>query len=168
MKTHTKILRNAFWAMLLLPLAFTSCKKNDQSSTEVTTTGSGAFSYKADGVATSSVDSAYAVLYGPKTSRAMDVYSFKGKKEAMEFHFSPKTGSQTVGSLSGGGILLTFYDPNGIEFDSQSGSFNLTTCDTLNKKIEGTFSFVGKMQAPGTGTKTITEGHLLVTKIYHQ
>ncbi|MGY4385366.1 hypothetical protein ACVWYN_002404 [Pedobacter sp. UYP24] len=154
-------------AILLLLVIFSSCKKSDQS-TPAPPTASGAFSYKADGVLTASVDSAYAVLYGPKAARAMDVYSFKGKKEGMEFHFTPKTGAQAVGSLSGGGILLTFYDASGIEFDSQSGSFNLTSCDTLNKKIEGDFSFTGKMQAPGAGTKNITEGHLVVTKIYHQ
>lgn len=154
-------------SILLLAGIMSGCKKNSGSDPSPSAT-SGTFSYKADGVATASVDSAYAILYGPKASRAMDIYSFKGKKEAMEFHFSPKTGDQQVGSLSGGGVLLTFYDANGVEFDSKSGAFNLTSCDTLNKKIEGTFSFVGIMQAPGTGTKNITEGHLLVTKIYHQ
>ncbi len=167
MKKLLTTLQTQLLACLCLSLALTACKKasSDPSPTPAAT---GGFHYKADGVLTASVDSAYAILYGPKASRAMDVYSFKGKKEGMEFHFSPVTGAQTVGSLSGGGILLTFYDANGIEFDSQSGSFNLTSCDTLNKKIEGDFSFAGKMQAPGTGTKTITEGHLVVTKIYHQ
>jgi hypothetical protein len=151
----------------LLVLTLGSCKKSNSTDT-TPTVASGKFTYKADGVA-SVADSAYAVLYGPKASRAMDIYSSTGKKEGMEFHFSPKTGAQTVGSLTGGnGILLTYYDANGIEYDSQSGTFNLSACDTLNKNIVGDFAFSGKMQAPGTGTKSITEGHIIVTKILHQ
>lgn len=152
--------------LLFVCLAAAGCKKNDNAS-PAQAAASGAFTYKADGTL-STADSAFAVLYGPKTARIMDVYSHTGKKEGMEFHFPPKAGAQTVGGTFGTGVLLSYYDANGIEYDSQSGTFNLTTCDTL-KKIEGDFSFVGKMyQAPGTGTKTITEGHLTITKILHQ
>lgn len=152
--------------LILFFAAISACKKNSSTAPTPVATASGAFTYKADGVS-STADSAYAILYGPKAMRAMDIYSRTGKKEGMEFHFSPKTGAQTVGSLTGGGVLLTYYDTNGVEYDSQSGAFNLSACDTLNKNIVGDFAFSGKMQAPGTGTKAITEGHLIVTKIYH-
>ena len=162
MKPNFKIPLTVF----LLVLTLGSCKKsNSTDATPAATLGS--FTYKADGIG-STADSALAILYGPKTARIMDVYSRTGKKEGMEFHFTPKTGAQTVGGTFGTGVLLSYYDASGIEYDSQSGSFNLTTCDTL-KKIEGDFSFVGKMyQAPGTGTKSITEGHFTITKLLHQ
>ena len=166
MKKNTMYLRSKKALILLFAcVTFFACKKN--TAIVPTPAVTGAFTYKADGIA-STADSAIAILYGPKNARIMDIYSHTGKKEGMEFHFSPKTGAQTVTNTFGSGALLTYYDANSIEYDSQSGSFNLTTCDTL-KKIEGDFSFVGKMfQAPGTGTKTITEGHLTITKILHQ
>ena len=162
-KINSLFLKNTL-GMLLICVAFIACKKS--SGTNPTPVAKGGFTYKADGIA-STADSANAVLYGPKGARIMDIYSRTGKKEGMEFHFSPKTGAQTVTSTFMNGAFLTYYDPNSVEYDSQSGSFNLTTCDTL-QKIEGDFSFMGKMQAPGTGTKTITAGHLIVTKILHQ
>lgn len=165
MEKTLKISLKAFSIILGLT-ALVACQKSSTLDSN-SSIGSTKFTYKVNGIA-STADSAIAVLYGPKSSRGMDIYSQTGKKEGMEFHFSPKTGVQPVGSLTGGnGILLTYYDPNSVEYDSQSGSFNLSTCDTL-KKIEGDFSFLGKMQSPGTGTKTITEGHLIVTKILHQ
>jgi hypothetical protein len=29
------------------------------------------------------------------------------------------------------------------QYDSRGGTFNLSVCDTINKKVKGTFSFVG-------------------------
>jgi hypothetical protein len=164
MKKIIKIWDKAFWAMLLPFVVFTSCKKSDQSTT--TPAASGAFSYKVDAGATITVDSSNAVLYGPNKNRQIDVYAFKGGKQVMEFHFSPKTGDQAVGTSLGSSAFLTYMESPTASYDSQSGSFNLSVCDTIGKKIVGTFTFVGK-QYPYTAntTHSISEGQMTVTKL---
>jgi hypothetical protein len=168
MKSIIKIPGTLFWVILLLLSIFASCKK-DQSSSATTTTTSGAFSYKVDGGATATLDSANATLYTVNKAREIDVYGFRGGKQVMEFHFSPKTGDQTVGGTFGSGALLTYLETPTSSFDSQSGSFNLSTCDTVGKKIVGTFSFVGKLYPYTSNTvRTITEGRMTVTKLSKQ
>lgn len=163
MKTNTTpFLKNALAIMFVL-MASTACKKSDNSTPA---TSSGKFTFKVDGGAATTIDSATATLYSTTAGRQMDVYAFKGGKQVIEFHFDPKTGSKTVGTGLGSGAFLTFIDAGFTSYDSQSGTFNLTTCDTIGKKVEGDFSFVGKVY-PYTGAtvKTITEGHMVVTKI---
>ncbi len=168
MKSITKTAGTTFLAILLLAVIFTSCKKSD-NSTPPTPGGSGAFSYKVDAGATVTVDSANATLYGANNHRQIDVYAFKGGKQVMEFHFAPKTGDQVVGSTLGSSALLTYMETPTASYDSQSGSFNLSVCDTIGKKIVGTFSFVGKQYPYTNGTThTITEGQMTVTKLSKQ
>jgi hypothetical protein len=163
MKTNTTpFLKNALAIMFVL-MAAAACKKSDNSTPS---TSSGKFTFKVDGGAAIIIDSASATLYSTTTGRQMDVYAFKGGKQVIEFHFDPKTGSKTVGTAFGSGAFLTYADAGITSYDSQSGTFNLTTFDTISKKIEGDFSFVGKVYPyTGSAIKTITEGHMVVTKI---
>jgi hypothetical protein len=169
MKQIIKTSGTSFLAILLLLVLSTSCKKNDPSTQAPTPAASGAFSYKVDGGATITVDSANATLYTTNKVRIIDVYAFKGGKQVMEFHFLPKTGDQTVGGTFGSGALLTYLETPTSSYDSQTGSFNVSTCDTVGKKIVGTFSFVGKLYPYTTNTtRTITEGQMTVTKLSKQ
>lgn len=161
-KLITSLLKNTV-AIIMVSMVLLSCKKD---TTTTTTTSSTKFTFKLDGGSAISVDSANATLYSTKTGRQMDIYAYKGGVEILEFHFDPKAGSKTVGTTLGSTAFLTYMESPTKSYDSQSGTFTLTTCDTVGKKVEGDFSFVAK-QYPYTGTtiKTITEGHLLVTKI---
>jgi hypothetical protein len=152
---------------LAINVCVSSCKKASTTDTTSTTTVSGSFTFKVDGSAAITVDSAKGYLYSVKNiGRQMDVYAYKGGVEIMEFHFDPKTGTKTAGTTLGAGAFLTYMESPTKSWDSQSGTLNLTTCDTVGKKVEGDFSFVSK-QYPYTGTaiKTITEGHMVFTKI---
>lgn len=156
-----------------ISVATSSCKKNSDATPAIDAMATG-FTYKADGGATVTVDSANAVLYTPAFAgamRTMDVYAFKGGKQVLEFHFAPATGAKAVGGTFGtGGTFLTYITAMPIQsYDSQSGSLNLTTCDTVGNKIIGDFNFVAK-EYPYTGTTThsITEGHMSVTKLSKQ
>ncbi len=148
-----------------MALAAASCKK---SSTTTTTTPpvTTAFTFKVDGAAAITVDSATAVLYNLTTgARYMDVYAYKGGAEVLEFHFVPQTGSQSVTNVLGG-TSLTYLESAVSSYDAQSGTLNITTCDTTGNKIVGDFNFVGKVYPyTGTTTHTITEGHMIVSKI---
>lgn len=146
-------------SILALVTIFSSCKKDDTSNRNSNT----AFTYKADGTAVT-VDSAHAVLYSlgvAPFNRMIDVYAFKGGLQVLEFHFKPSMGSYTAdGTFSNAWLTYT----TGINYpddyyNSTSGNLTLTKCDTVNKKIEGTFNFVG---SNGTATKNITEGVLTV------
>jgi hypothetical protein len=159
--------------LIAVSIAVLSCGKNNDVTPKIDTTITG-FTFKADGGATVTVDSANAVLYTPPFAgamRTMDVYAFKGGKQVLEFHFAPATGAKSVGGTFGmGGTLLTYIAPSPLQsFDSQSGTLNLTTCDTVGNKIIGDFNFVAK-EYPYTGTTThsITEGHMSVTKLSKQ
>jgi hypothetical protein len=166
MKTITK---TSVTVMLLLLAAFTSCKKNDNSNPAKKPTTLGAFSYKVDGGGTVTVDSANAILYTTGKVREIDVFAFKGGQQVMEFHFSPKTGDQSVGGGFGSAALLTYMESPTASYDSQSGNFNLSVSDTIGKKIVGTFNFVGKQYPYTSGTShTITEGQMTVTKLIKQ
>jgi len=160
----TKILSNSALLCLCLTLVFTACKK-DKNSVKTPPKVSGKFTFKLDGT-TITVDSANALLYSNSSGRQMDVYAYKGGAEILEFHFDPKTGTKTAGTVLGSGAFLTYMESPIKSYDSQSGTLNLVTCDTIGKKVEGDFSFVAK-QYPYTGAdvKTITEGHMVVTKI---
>lgn len=138
-----------------------ACKKNSTTTTPTPTTTTKTFTFKADGTAIT-LDSARATLYNLNVApynREIDVYGFKGGKTVIEFHFLPKTGKQNA-STSFSDAWLTYADDTKT-YDSQSGELNLTVCDTVNNKIEGTFNFSGK-EFSGTATKSITEGTIYV------
>ncbi|MBA3829352.1 MAG: hypothetical protein H0X33_10485 [Taibaiella sp.] len=156
-------------ALLFIALGITSCSKSSTTPTPTPTPTPTGFTYKVDGGATITVDSANATLYTTGSHREMDVYAFKGGQQVLEFHFTPKTGTQSADPTLGVAALLTYIDSAPNSFDSQSGMINITTCDTTGNSIVGDFNFVGK-QYPytGTTTHTITEGHMVVTKLTHQ
>ncbi|MFZ4522945.1 MAG: hypothetical protein ACOYNC_14645 [Bacteroidales bacterium] len=152
-------------AFVSTTLLFSSCKKSESTPDPVKP--SGTFTFKVDGTAVT-VDSANAVLYNLGVSpfnREIDVYAYKAGQQVLEMHFHPTAGTYAA-STSFDGAWLT-YDEGVDTYDSQSGSLVLTTCDTVNNKIAGTFNFVGKIYG-GAATKTITEGTLLVTKLRRQ
>src|ERR1700712_4408862 len=150
-------LKSVFTIVMVLT-AFISCKKDTTTATTTTSTSTN-FTFKLNGGSATSVDSASARLYSTKSGRQMDIYAYKGGAEILEFHFDPKAGSKTVGTTLGTGAFLTYMESSIKSYDSQSGTFTLTTCDTIGKKIEGDFSFIAK-QYPYTAAtvKTITEG----------
>lgn len=159
-------------ALLFIALDFTSCSKSSTSSTPTPTptpTPTG-FTYKVDGGATITVDSANATLYTSGTHREMDVYAFKGGQQVMEFHFEPTTGAKNADTMINSLALLTYMETPVKSFDSQSGMLTVTTCDTTAPKIIGDFNFVGKQYpyTTTTATHTITEGHMVITKVSHQ
>lgn len=164
MKKITTISLGKIFLLLAAIAVIASCKKNTTKPTKTTTT-SGKFTFTLDAAVTT-VDSATALLYTAGGTRQMDVYAYKSGAEILEFHFEPKTGNKTAGTVLGSGAFLTYMESSIKSYDSQSGSLNLTTCDTTGNKVEGDFSFVAK-QYPYTGndTKTITAGHMIVTKI---
>ncbi len=152
--------------LLLLSFAcvLNSCKKNSATD-NLPAAATGKFTFKVDGSAAILVDSATAQLYSTASGRQMDIYAYKSGAEILEFHFDPKTGTKAAGTTLDSGAFLTYLETPTTSYDSQSGTLTLTTCDTVGMKIEGDFNFVGK-QYPYTGaSKTITEGHMLVTKI---
>lgn len=168
-----------------------SCKKSDTSPSTTTTTGTttssttsgttssttssttsggggGAISYN-DGAAISA-DSAIAVLYstnpGTGVQREIDVYAFKSGMQVMEFHFLPKSGSQVIGNTFAN-AMLTYMTNNGVNYPSDyyaavSGSFNLSSCDTVGNVLTGSFDFIGNN---GSANKTISSGLINIHKI---
>ncbi|MEO6631028.1 MAG: hypothetical protein ABIN13_04875 [Mucilaginibacter sp.] len=165
MKTTPASFFKAIGVCLFISLTIAACKKDSKTPTPAKTTGK--FTFKLDGGAAITVDSANATLYSvAAVGRMMDVYAYKSGVEILEFHFAPKTGTKTAGTTLGTGAFLTYMESPVLSFDSQSGSLNVTTCDTVGNKVEGDFSFVAK-QYPYTGgtSKSITEGHMVLTKI---
>ena len=144
---------------ILTILCAISCKKSDTTAAEAST-------FKVDGGAAITADSANAVLYDYNGTRLMDVFVYKAGNEILEFHFAPTTGAKTAGTIFGTGSFLSYFESPIVSYDSQSGSINVTTCDTIGNRIVGDFNFVAK-QYPYTGsiTRTITEGHIVVTKL---
>lgn len=153
-------------AVACIITATLSCNKSSNSSSTPTTS---AFTFKLDGGAAITVDSATALLYNsPSGARTMDVYAYKGGLEILEFHFTPQTGSQTAGTTLGTAFLTYMESPTS-SYDSQSGLMNVTTCDTVGNQIVGDFNFVGKVYPySGSTTHTITEGHMVVSKLTKQ
>lgn len=145
-----------------------SCKKSSTANNIVTPAA--AFTFKVDGGAAITADSANALLYNLPGAggREMDVYVYKAGAQILEFHFSPVTGNKAASTtLGGAGYAFLTYDSSPVNsWDGQSGALNLTTCDTTGNNIIGDFNFVGK-EYPYTGSavKTITEGHMVVTKL---
>ena len=157
--------------VLCICVALSSCKKGSDGVAAVppAVTPTAAFTYKADGGATVTVDSANAVLYNLMGSREMDVYAFKGGLQVLEFHFAPTVGNKNANpALGGASSAFLTYDTSSplMSWDGQSGAMNLTTCDTVGNKIIGDFNFVAKVYPyTGTATKTISEGHMYVTRV---
>jgi hypothetical protein len=161
-----------FVVTAFLVTGFISCKKSSGS----TNTPSAAFTYTVDGTNVTA-DSVQALLYttGVPAHREIDLYVFKGGTTAMpnqvfEMHFLPQSGTQTVGTVLSTTAWLTYSNyvsgnPLPTEsYDGTSGSFNMSVCDTVSKKLTGTFNFTGAAVI-GAGTKTITNGNFSVTKI---
>lgn len=143
-------------------ILISSCKKSSTTTTTNNTTSS-SFSYKVDG-STMTIDSAKATLYTLGVSpfnRMIDVYAFKGGVEVLEFHFKPSTGT-SIADGTFANSWLTYKSGTNFPadyFNSTSGTLNVTLCDTVNKKIEGTFNFIGNN---GSSNKNITEGVMKV------
>lgn len=151
-----------------------ACKKKEEATPAANNTNNNStptsFTFKVDGTAITA-DSANAVLYTTNGAREIDVYVFKGvmtgtntPMQVLEMHFKPQTGSQTV-TTSFNGAWLT-YDTETDYYDCTSGHFNLTLCDTVANKINGTFDFVGTNSS--NQTKSITDGTIVVNKITKQ
>ena len=152
-------------AILAATFLVSSCKKSSTTPTPVVPPAT--FTFKVDGTAVTA-DSANAVLYNlgvAPFNREIDVYFFKANEQVLEMHFHPVATTYNA-SANFDDAWLT-YDLGMETYDSQSGKLVLTTCDTVNNKIAGTFNFVGKLNG-GSATKTITEGTLLVTKLHRQ
>jgi hypothetical protein len=150
-------------------IALFSCKKKEDPITPTptnTVVNPGGFNFKLDGGTPITIDSANANLYTSSGKRLMDVYAYSKGIEILEFHFDPTTGSKAAGTTLGSGAFLTYLSSPTQSFDSQSGTLNVTTCDTIGNKLVGDFHFIAK-QYPYTSstTKTITEGHMTLTKI---
>lgn len=139
---------------------FDSCNKAS-TTVDAAPTAGGAFTFKVDGGATITVDSANAAIYNRiGFGRFIDVYAFKGGVQVLEFHFAPTTGVKDAATT-----LLSYITKTPLNsYDSQSGSLNLITCDTVTNKLIGDFNFVGK-SFNSNEIKTITEGHMIVTKL---
>jgi len=156
-----------FAAVLCGAMFISSCKKDESTSPTNSPTPTSSSSFKADGTSVT-IDSAYAVLYTlgvPPNNREIDVFAFAGGMQVLEFHFLPRTGSQTAAQNFNQAWLT--YQTSTADYHSQSGTLALTTCDTVSNRIQGTFNFVG-LQSGGTATKTITDGQLLVTRLTRQ
>lgn len=146
-----------------------SCNKDSVNNIIPAT---GAFTYKADGGATITADSANAVLYTlgvPPNNRMIDVFVFKGGNQVMEMHFLPKTGGQTVSPTFADAWLTysKYAAGNPVptdSYDGTSGSFNLSVCDTTAKKLAGTFNFSGPANV-GSGSVSITEGNMTINNL---
>lgn len=143
---------------LTLSVILYSCEKSD---TNDQAGNNSAVSFKADGTEIVA-DSAHAVLYTlgiAPFNRMIDVFAYKAGVEVLEFHFKPATGNYAAdGTFSN--AWLTYKTgsvfPNDY-YNSTSGLLTLTLCDTVAKKIEGTFNFTGNN---GSSSKSITAGNM--------
>jgi hypothetical protein len=123
-------------------------------------------SFKINGV-TVSIDSAIGSLYTTSSfppKRIIDVFAFKSAKTVFVMKFDPITGDQVVG-FAPNNAQLTYVAGNNFptdQYDSKSGSFNLSVCDTINRKIKGTFSFIG---TNGISDTAIKEGKFYLRRL---
>lgn len=143
---------------LALSVILYSCEKSD---TNDQTGNNSTVSFKADGIDIVA-DSAHAVLYTlgiAPFNRMIDVFAYKAGVEVLEFHFKPSTGNFVAdGTFSN--AWLTYKTgsvfPNDY-YNSTSGLLTLTLCDTVAKKIEGSFNFTGNN---GSSNKSISAGSM--------
>ena len=175
-------MKKTFFAIIALGTVVinTSCKKSDTNNNSNT---GGSFTFMVDGVKVTA-DSATATLYTlgvPPFNRMIDVFVFQGSSvsggitipnQIMEMHFLPKAGAQTVSATFANAWLTysTYAAGNPVptnSYDGTAGAFNLSVCDTVGKKLTGTFNFTGTATV-GSGTKTITEGNLIVNTMIIQ
>jgi|GEM_PF-858358 hypothetical protein len=123
-------------------------------------------SFKINGV-TVSIDSAIGSLYTTSSfppKRIIDVFAFKSAKTVFVMKFDPKTGDQVVG-FSLNNAQLTYVAGDNFptdQYDSKSGTFNLSVCDTINRKLKGTFSFIG---TNGISDTAIKEGKFYLSRL---
>lgn len=167
MKTQKK-----FTTISLVLLTLAACeRKIEENKTSNPTNNSSTASviFKLDGSEIKS-DSAHVVLYTLGIlphNRVLDMFAFKSGKKVLEFHFLPKTGTQTVKESLGDGAWLTYKENDGASFptdyyNGKSGNFNLSVCDTVAKKVQGTFDFSGNN---GSTSKAITNGTINITDL---
>lgn len=143
---------------------------NNPNPTDTTTPpkADSAFSYTVDNN-NINIDSAYGSLYTSSLTqkRIVDVFAFKNGSLVFEMHFQPVLGNQIV-TTDLNYAWLTYVAGNNFpqdQYDSRDGNFALTVCDTINKKIQGTFDFIGNN---GTTDKKITNGKLFINKLFIQ
>ena len=154
-----KMMIRKFFAFSITATLFACSKDTPQNPVNSTS----AFTYKADGSSVTA-DSAHAVLYSlgvAPFNRMIDVYAYKGGEQVMEFHFKPVTGSSAAdGTFSNSWLTyLTGINYPNDYYNSVSGTLNVTKCDTVGRKIEGTFNFIGNN---GTADKPVTDGIMKV------
>jgi hypothetical protein len=161
-------------AMMLGILVAGGCSKDETTTPDNTNNGgtsSASVSFKVDGTKIEA-DSAFAVLYTftiPPHDRKIDVFAFKGGALVLEGHFAPKTGAQTIGTTTATAMLTYKAGADLSEYyNSKSGNFSFSECDTVGNKLTATFDFVGEQLMGGTGTKNITEGSIKLSSLRRQ
>ncbi len=175
----------SFMLLVIASINSVSCSKSASSSA----TPSGTKTTWNDGT-NQTADSTIAMLYTSSGARVMDIFVFKGEMKdpagitfgisPLEMHISPKSGVQTV-KAAPNNAWLTFFDYHNGNinlpvdvYDGATGNFNLTACDTTKVTITGTFDFTGQYYNlltrayDASKTKAITNGNLVVDKIYRQ
>lgn len=154
------------FAAIVSGFFFTSCKKSTTTTNTNTTPSTSTFTFKKDGTLVN-VDSAKATIYTSVLTgtRMIDVYAFAGGSQVLEMHFAPTTGSRAVDKTFANS-WLTYISATDY-YDGTSGTLNITKCDTVNNKIEGTFNFSGAASI-GTGSANITDGNMVVSSMTHQ
>lgn len=142
------------------------------------------FHFKVNGgspVFIDSVDAGMGYSYSsifPNGTRFISINAYKNNLMVLQFSFLPTNDSQSV-ALNKSQYASIVYITEGPEIgqtnvlSSISGYITLTTCDTINGKLEGTFNFTaavldGTFSNPTPSNSipqtTITEGKLYVTK----
>lgn len=165
-ETNQSIMKKLTVLALTLSVLMYSCEKSDTNDLPG---NSSTVSFKTDGTEIVA-DSAHAVLYTlgiAPFNRMIDVFAYKAGVEVLEFHFKPSTGNHVAdGTFSN--AWLTYKTgsifPNDY-YHSTSGTLTLTLCDTVAKRIEGSFNFTGNN---GSSNSSITAGNmkLNITEVF--
>jgi hypothetical protein len=135
------------------------------------------FNYRVNGDSIMYVDSVKADFgelyssYFPNGTRFINIMAYSQGKLIFDLSFYPNTDTQKV-SIDSRDANVSYLNYTGF-----SGTLHLTTCDTINGKIEGTFNFIGEIELLDTGgfdqapmpdkskpPKIISDGHIYVTK----
>lgn len=171
----TKVNFFSIIALLVLVIACSS-DADDALVNPIPTPVLGKTTFKQNGNLIES-DSTVGILYTTVINgkRMLDVNVYKSGNVVLEMHMPPSKGNfpvaLNIGSTTTSWLTYIEY-PLGSStpsdyFDGDTGSMNLTTCDTVTKNINGAFSFSGD-NSSATTTKNITEGKLVVSKLKRQ
>ncbi len=161
-------------ALLMGLFMFGACSKDETTTPDNTNNNNNSnasVSFKVNGTKIDA-DSAFAVLYTfglPPYDRKIDVFAFKGGSLVLEGHFAPKTGAQTIGTTTAT-AMLTYKAGSDLSeyYNSKSGNFSFSECDTVGNKLTASFDFVGEQLMGGTATKSITEGVIKLSALRKQ